>query len=198
MEDRDAESDDGDNATALGRVSDQPAFQPQPNVFSHPPPPIPQRSNSSHAAIPSNPHSGFTRPSFTHRSQTRVPRSGPSFMSAAAREDNDAALRASLTTLLSCAAAARGLPKTAEEAEAQRAASHGIGPSDQPVELRLIPESELMEDSPLQQTPVMPASRKRAAGSKSPRELRRQINLSVPPQGVAAHERRRRRRQLLV
>lgn len=145
-EDSDAESDDGDNATALGRVSDQPVFRPQPNAFSHPPSHLSQRSNSSNAAIPSNPHSDFTRPSFSHRSQTRVHRGGPAFMSAAAREDNDAALRASLTTLLSCAAAARRLPKSKEEMESRQQGSDGVGPSDQPMELRLVPESELMDE----------------------------------------------------
>jgi hypothetical protein len=151
-----SESDDGDNATALGRASDRPpVFRPQPNAFSHPPAYIHQRSHSTNTAIPSHPHSGFTRPSFSQRSQTRVHRSGPNFMSPSAREDNDAALRASLTTLLSCAAAARGLPKSKEEAEAQRAAANGVGPSTQPVELRLVPESELLHESP----PAQPSPR---------------------------------------
>ncbi|KFA78135.1 hypothetical protein S40288_01403 [Stachybotrys chartarum IBT 40288] len=141
----DADSDDGDNATALGRASDRPVFRPQPNAFSHPPSHLSQRSYSASSAVPSHPHSGFTRPSFSQRAQTRVHRGGPNFMSPSAREDNDAALRASLTTLLSCAAAARGLPKTKEEMEAQRAAGNGVGPSNQPMELRLVPESELME-----------------------------------------------------
>lgn len=70
-------------------------------------------------------------------------------MSPSVREDNDAALRASLTTLLSCAAAARGLPKSKEEAEARRASRSGVAPSAQPMELRFMPESELMqEDAP--------------------------------------------------
>ncbi|PHH70848.1 hypothetical protein CDD83_5331 [Cordyceps sp. RAO-2017] len=105
----DADSDDGDDATALGRASDRPVFRPQPNAFSHPPSShAPRRSHSATSAIPPHPHGAFSRPSFSQRSQTRVQRN---FMSpSSAREDNDAALRASLTTLLSCAAAARGLP----------------------------------------------------------------------------------------
>ena len=168
LDDSDADSDDADNATALGRVSDRPVFHPQPNAFSHPSH-LTQRSNSSNAAIPAHPHGDFRRPSFSRRSQTRVHRGGPSFMSAAAQEDNDAALRASLTTLLSCAAAARRLPKSKEEAEARRAGSDGVGPSDRPVELRLIPESELMEGPGQPQSPPAPlASRKRSSPAKSP------------------------------
>lgn len=166
--DSDVDSDDGDNATALGgRVSDRPVFRPQPNAFSHPPS-QPRRSYSTNAAMPPHPHSGFTRPSFSQRSQTRVHRGGPNFMSPSAREDNDEALRASLTTLLSCAAAARGLPKTREEAEAQRAARNGVGPSNQPVDLRLVPEAELMDEQPPcgQADPVDP--RKRSTPTRFP------------------------------
>ncbi|KAG5979769.1 hypothetical protein E4U55_004771 [Claviceps digitariae] len=156
-----AESEsDGDDATALGRAtSDRPVFRPQPNAFSHPPPSsvhrARQRSHSTTttttttttSGMQPHPHSGFTRPSFSQRTQTRVHRGGPSFMApSAVREDNDAALRASLTTLLSCAAAARGLPKSKEEREAWRASRNGVGPSDQPMELRFMPESELMQE----------------------------------------------------
>ncbi|KAJ4855180.1 uncharacterized protein T069G_10738 [Trichoderma breve] len=139
MEDSDGESD-GDEGTALGGAQNQTGFRPQPNAFSHPP--SHQRSYSSNAAMSPHPHGDFTRPSFSQRSHTRVQR-GPSFMSPSVREDNDAALRASLTTLLSCAAAARGLPKSKEETEAQRAAQSGVGPSSQPMELRFVPEKDL-------------------------------------------------------
>ncbi|RGP65686.1 hypothetical protein FLONG3_9189 [Fusarium longipes] len=173
--DSEAESD-GDNVTALGRVSDrsadQPVFRPQPNAFTHP---STQRRDSAPAiptAPPPHPHNGLTRPSFTQRSQTRPHRAGPSFMSPAVREENDAALRASLTTLLSCAHAARALPKSKEEAEAQRTASAGVGPSSQPMELRLVPESELSQESPRPRRAQRPAApsppRKRAGRSRSP------------------------------
>ncbi|KAM0564181.1 hypothetical protein ACHAPJ_000390 [Fusarium lateritium] len=171
--DSEAESD-GDNVTALGRVSDQPTdqpvFRPQPNAFTHP---STQRRDSAPAipsAPPPHPHNGLTRPSFTQRSQTRPHRAGPSFMSPAVREENDAALRASLTTLLSCAHAARGLPKSKEEAEAQRAASAGVGPSNQPMELRLVPESELSTEPPRRaQRPAAPSPpRKRGSHTRSP------------------------------
>ncbi|EXK47883.1 hypothetical protein FOMG_01084 [Fusarium oxysporum f. sp. melonis 26406] len=171
--DSEAESD-GDNVTALGRVSDQPTepvFRPQPNAFTHP---STQRRDSA-PAIPSapppppHPHNGLTRPSFTQRSQTRPHRAGPSFMSPAVREENDAALRASLTTLLSCAHAARGLPKSKEEAEAQRTANAGVGPSSQPMELRFVPESELSTEPRRVQRPAGPSPpRKRGSPARSP------------------------------
>ncbi|KAL7761684.1 hypothetical protein ACKLNR_008219 [Fusarium oxysporum f. sp. zingiberi] len=170
--DSEAESD-GDNVTALGRVSDQPTepvFRPQPNAFTHP---STQRRDSA-PAIPSappppQPHNGLTRPSFTQRSQTRPHRAGPSFMSPAVREENDAALRASLTTLLSCAHAARGLPKSKEEAEAQRTANAGVGPSSQPMELRFVPESELSTEPRRAQRPAGPSPpRKRGSPARSP------------------------------
>jgi hypothetical protein len=167
----DDDSDDGDNATALGqRPPDQPVFRPQPNAFTHPQGYVPHRSQSSGAAMPGHPHGGFTRPSFSQRAQTRVHRGGPHFMSPSAREDNDAALRASLTTLLSCAAAARGLPKTREEAQAERTAGHGVGPSNQPVGLRLVPESELMaESSPLAAQMTSTPSKQRSTPRSSSR-----------------------------
>ena len=88
-------------------------------------------------------------------------------MSTNVREDNDAALRASLSTLLSCAAAARGLPKSKEEAEAQRMGSAGVGPSSQPMDLRLVPESELMHDAPPRAQAQKPSPQKRGSPSAS-------------------------------
>lgn len=64
-----------------------------------------------------------------------------------AYQDNDAALRASLTTLLSCAAAAKNLPGkrnvAAEPSSGEPVMGAGVGPGSQPMELRLVPESEL-------------------------------------------------------
>lgn len=64
--------------------------------------------------------------------------------------DNDAALRASLTTLLSVAAAARGRTKGTDKSQGDRA---DTATGNQPVELRLIPESELLGD-PHNSTPA--------------------------------------------
>lgn len=152
-QDAGAETDDDDeNATALGRVSDHPDFRPQPNAFSHPPAHLGHRGHSTNSSLPTHPHAGVSRPALSHRSRTRVHRAQPNFMSPAYQADNDAALRASLTTLLSCAAAARGLPRSKDDAERSQlpTAQAGVGPSDQPVELLLVPEYELMrEDAPV-------------------------------------------------
>ena len=83
------------------------------------------------------------------------------------REDNDAALRASLTTLLSCAAAARGL-KAKEEVETRRLGGDGVGPSDQPMGLRLVPESELMEEAGPARPGSTPSPRTRKSPARSP------------------------------
>ncbi|KAK1690826.1 hypothetical protein BDP55DRAFT_724421 [Colletotrichum godetiae] len=161
------DSDDSDEiATALGRVSDDPVFRPHPNAFSHPPSGLDRRHSAS-SAIHQHPHSGV-RPALSQRSQTRVSRGPPNFMSPAYQADNDAALRASLTTLLSCAAAARGLPKYKDtERQGAPPAHAGVGPSSQPVELRLMPESELMAERPTQPQTASPSKSPAARPSRT-------------------------------
>ncbi|KAB5579946.1 hypothetical protein GE09DRAFT_1212408 [Coniochaeta sp. 2T2.1] len=131
--------DDDENSTALGvgrgRPSTSPTFRPQPNAFSHPPSHLHRHSTSS--AIPQHPSS--SRPSMAARAHTR-PNRASNFMSPSYQADNDAALRASLTPLLSCA---RALPKKETEHHAPPA-----GSSTQPLNLRFAPESELMGASP--------------------------------------------------
>ncbi|KAJ4405293.1 hypothetical protein N0V85_004714 [Neurospora sp. IMI 360204] len=145
--DSEDDSDDDENATALGRPTNtaQGAFRPQPNAFSHPPS---YMMHHHHSASPSHPYHPPTqsRPSMPTRSQTRSHRASHNFMSPALQADNDAALRASLTTLLSCAAAARGLPKREEASPGPTGT--GVMPSSQPMEFRLVPESELMAEGP--------------------------------------------------
>lgn len=132
------EDDDDENATALGRRPSEP-FHPQPNAFSHPPSHLLHR-HSTGSTAPQH----HRRPSFTRRANTRSGRA-PDFMSPNYQADNDAALRASLTTLLSCAAAVRSPPRDGEkELSEQRAPAN----SNQPVALRFAPESELMAPSP--------------------------------------------------
>ncbi|GAW14564.1 hypothetical protein ANO14919_039670 [Xylariales sp. No.14919] len=133
-----SDEDDDENATALGRRPSEP-FRPQPNAFSHPPSHLLHRHSAS-SATPQ--HS--RRPSFTRRSHTRADRA-PNFMSPTYQADNDAALRASLTTLLSCAAAARSIPRDGEKELRERAAPVN---SNQPVALRFAQESELIAPSP--------------------------------------------------
>ena len=159
--DTDSEDDDDENSTALGtRGTGDYVFRPEPNAFSNPPSAISRRRSS--AATSSAPN----RPAMSHRSQTRVP-CQPDYMSPAYQADNDAALRASLTTLLSCAAAARGLNKSKEEERHGPSPGAPAGTSNQPMELRLVPESELGNESP-QQAQAVSASPRPQSDSPSP------------------------------
>jgi hypothetical protein len=153
-------SDEDDASTALGmRVSSSP-FVPQPNVFSHP---------------PASQDPAWTRPVERHRSQTSevsnssrqtaIRRSSQASIRTARRHsqqhspynmispsyqaDHDAALRSSLSTLLSCAAAARGLPKSDPQP------SPPPGPSRaRPASFRLVSESIAMGDEMTEEPPT--------------------------------------------
>ncbi|OJD19803.1 hypothetical protein AJ78_00303 [Emergomyces pasteurianus Ep9510] len=137
-------SDEDDNSTALGLNSNPPAFTPQPNAFSHPPASQTQRSIpagfvANTVSAPSNLRTGIRRNS---RSSVRSARhvrqqqqhSPYNMISPSYQADNDAALRASLSTLLSCAAAARGLPKRDSQPPTTTE-------KPEPSAFRLVPES---------------------------------------------------------
>lgn len=143
-------SDEDDNSTALGTQINTSRFVPQPNVFSHPPisrnpswtRATEQRrsepseiSNSSHRTVVPRNTQASVRPNRSVRRPEHQQHSPYSMISPSHHADHDAALRASLSTLLSCAAAARGLPKSEPQ---QSPAS----PSrEQPSSFRLVPES---------------------------------------------------------
>ncbi|KAI1828159.1 hypothetical protein F4861DRAFT_535581 [Xylaria intraflava] len=153
-----SDEDDDENATALGRQPSEP-FRPQPNAFSHPPSHLTHRHTTS-SSLPQ--HS--RRPSFSRRSHTRFDRRAADFMSPNSQADHDAALRASLSTLLRCAAAARSLPKDGEKELPTRPGP--VGGSAQPVALRFAPESELMAPSP---PPAPPRGPGQPANTTPPR-----------------------------
>lgn len=137
-----SDSEDDDEGTALGRPTPQP-FRPQPNAFSHPPSQLNQRSHSTTSAIPIH-HPGSRPAPVPYRSHNRMRND---FRSPSYQADKDEALRASLTTLLSCAAAAKSLPgrrgNVAGPSSGEPMMGAGVGPSSQPMELRLVPESDL-------------------------------------------------------
>jgi len=160
----DSDSDDDDDGTALGPASSPtPVFRPQPNAFSHPPSHMLNHSSAAASRSSSYPYSQSapsSRP-VHYRSHNNSRRSPPDFLSPSYQADNDAALRASLTTLLSCAAAARSLPKyntatntnnnnnnpaTISDDERRALGAAILPPTTQPMELRLVPESELMAE----------------------------------------------------
>ncbi|EME89306.1 uncharacterized protein MYCFIDRAFT_201874 [Pseudocercospora fijiensis CIRAD86] len=169
--------DDDENRTAINHpIRNDDCFTPLPNAFSHPPSGQPR-----HASQPV-PGSYFpsTRPSLTNRPSTRhsmpasfearrhshIPQNplSPSFNAAA---EHDEALRASLSSLLSVAAAARGLPKSNVKQPTQTAPprSNRIDPAT----FRLVPESALTTSSPpqLQEPTFKPTLRRLSTDSTS-------------------------------
>ncbi|GAB7342467.1 hypothetical protein MBLNU457_g0668t1 [Dothideomycetes sp. NU457] len=137
--------DEDENRTAVNDPL-QNCFTPQPNAFSHPP------QTMHHASEPGSyfPTNRPVRPSTRHSypvHETRVQHSpfnaiSPSHNAAA---HHDAALRASLSNLLSYAAAARNLSKPKQQPTQPPARPNT---RIEPNTLRLIPESELPGASP--------------------------------------------------
>lgn len=139
----DADEDDG-NSTALGVNYVEPVFTPQPNAFSHPPQPSTTRnappSESRNSYFPASRETQSR--AAAHSFPDQRPRSHTPYnvISPSHQADHDAALRASLSTLLSCAAAARGLPKRDQTAQNVRRPSN----RQDPLSLRMVPERELI------------------------------------------------------
>lgn len=159
-----SEDDDEDtSSTALGVTNTEPVFTPQPNAFSHPPsstrqtPQAPVPGSYFPAPRMSTSRSAPQRHSYpSQRSRHHTPYN---MISPSYQADHDAALRASLSTLLSCAAAARGLPK-------RDTAANGAGASNraEPSTMRMVPESVVMGEENTQHTQASP---RRPSGSSS-------------------------------
>ena len=158
---QDETADDDDTSTALGTGNTDKVFTPQPNAFTHPP--SAQQGPIPDSYFPAAP--GFTqeRPSnertITQRSYQRQNQSRYRAHASSYQPDHDAALRASLTTLLSCAAAVR--PKGPDA----RPAAPTSRPSAQATALRLVPESEL-------ENPTRPRSRRTSSPKQTKRKSR--------------------------
>ncbi|KAL5121392.1 hypothetical protein ACEQ8H_000860 [Pleosporales sp. CAS-2024a] len=134
----------GENATAVNYPRSRRQFEPRPNAFSHPSNQPPIRSQSG-TVYP--PRRGPTRPSASLRQH-----SYPQHTAASAAPDHDEALRASLSTLLSAAAAVRGLPKPGQP-RTQQSGSSRLDPTT----LRLVPESVVLGHVP-EESSVAPSS----------------------------------------
>ncbi|KIW20858.1 hypothetical protein PV08_01436 [Exophiala spinifera] len=160
---QDEAADDDDTSTALGVGTMDKVFTPQPNAFSHPP--SSQQRTIPDSYFPPAPASAEDRPSnqrtITQRSYQRQTQSRQRTYTSSYQPDHDAALRASLTTLLSCAAAVR--PKGLEPRPGAASAAAPVSrPSAQPTSLRLVAECEI--DSP---------SRPRPKRTSSPKQTKR-------------------------
>ncbi|KAJ5594418.1 uncharacterized protein N7459_000626 [Penicillium hispanicum] len=183
--DETSSDDEDDTSTALGMGISPSPFVPQPNVFSHPPHTQdpswtrPGESRRSQPSVLSNSsrRTAIRRDSYpSARSSRRSHQSQHSpynMISPSYHADHDAALRASLSTLLSCAAAARGLPKP----DPQPAPS---GPSGavQPSTFRLVGESVAMGEESDGEPPSSPRYTETSPAAGPPR--RRQPHAVAP------------------
>lgn len=161
------EDDDDGNSTALGVLTSEPVFTPQPNAFSHPP----QAYTAGHARsletrasyFPAHRTSPHRRPAHSSPSRTRISHTPYNMIAPSHTADPDAALRASLSTVLSCAAAARGLPKRAHPST-QRATTGTTNEVD-PSALRLVPESAISASAAPPPLPPRPSVRHRTSAN---------------------------------
>ncbi|MBA7495349.1 hypothetical protein ES702_05931 [subsurface metagenome] len=151
------EEDDSHTALDLPMI-ERNVFTPQPNAFSHPP-----QSRSVPASNTELPNSYFSPqppPASSHRiPSNRVPtiqRPTISRPPSHITPDHDAALRASLTTLLSCANAVRK----------DREPIPVVPRSTQPTTLRLVPESQLNARSPSRSPKLVPKRRSRESSKE--------------------------------
>lgn len=187
------DEEDDDASTALGMGISPSPFVPQPNVFSHPPSindPSWMRPNEPRCSQPSALSTSSRRtatrrdsypPSARARRSQQSQHSPYNMISPSHHADHDAALRASLSTLLSCAAAARGIPKP----ETQPLAP-SPGPA-QPASFRLVGESVAMGD----ESGDGPSSRYTETSPSVGVPRRRQPRAVVSPGPPAAKAKRR-------
>lgn len=127
--------DDDENSTAVNYPRNTP-FHPQPNAFTHGPHTRPRvaRTGSYSSTGPNVRGSTAQRHSYASGQQ----HSPYNVISPSYRADHDEVLRASLNTLLSLGAAARGLPKSGQQIHTAPAQpSSRIEPSS----IRMVPES---------------------------------------------------------
>lgn len=194
------DDDDDENSTAVGIISNEPVFTPQPNAFTHPP------QGSTTRQI----HTAETRTSYFHTQRTATHRpTARSYPTQRARShtpynvispshqaDHDAALRASLSTLLSCAAAARGLPKREQPSQPAVRPLNAIEPST----LRMVPESVLLREEAARPRPIARRStltdsssalsmqdkgKRKASTSRERREKRKKRRGGIEDMGVS-------------
>lgn len=146
------ESSDDENRTAINYPIHSGGFTPQPNAFTHPPSVGHTRNASqpvpgSYFPSPSSrPPTRRSLPSQDHSSINHLPQNilSPSYNAAAHHEE---ALRSSLNTLLSCAAAARNLTKPNAKVLPQQTQPSARGNRVDPMSFRLIPESALPQQT---------------------------------------------------
>jgi hypothetical protein len=158
------EDDDDENATAVNYPRSRRQFEPRPNAFSHPSNQQPIRSQSGTVYPPRRNPSRPSAPIRQHSCPQQTPYN--------TTPDHDEALRASLSTLLSAAAAVRGLPKPGQP-RMQQPSSSRIDPST----LRLVPESVALGDI-LEESSAAPSSPRTSSSTPSERSKRKDVRSS--------------------
>lgn len=166
MSEREEDDEDDENATAVNYPRSRRQFEPRPNAFSHPSNQPPIRSQSG-TVYP--PRRNATRPATALR-QHSYPERTPH--TAAAPSDHDEALRASLSTLLSAAAAVRGLPKPGQP-RSQQPGSSRVDPTT----LRLVPESVALGGI-TEESSVGPSSPRTSSSGPSDTSKRKDVRSS--------------------
>jgi hypothetical protein len=172
MSERETDDDD-ENATAVNYPrSTRREFQPRPNAFSHPSSQQTIRSQSGTVYTPRR----NTRP--TGQRQHSYPQHNPyNPVAPNYQPDHDEALRASLSTLLSAAAAVRGLPKPGQP-RVNPPASTRVDPAS----LRMVPESVALGNIS-EETASTPCSVSTSPSEKSKRK-------ATPPPRSSSKDRR--------
>lgn len=163
-EDEEQEAEENHNHNhqerAHGTASSIQCFTPQPNAFSHPPPPATRHSEpvpGSYFPASSRTNQLSSTPRHSYPSDTRRETHTPyNVLAPNSAVDHDTLLRDSLSTLLSCAAAARGVPKSTRT---QPKRADVIEPST----LRIVPEKAFLSPQLLS----MPTDRSAPTSSRS-------------------------------
>ncbi|KAF2705229.1 hypothetical protein K504DRAFT_471718 [Pleomassaria siparia CBS 279.74] len=177
----DEDEDDDENATAVNYPrSTGRQFEPRPNAFSHPPTHA-VRAESGARPRPRRPavRSANQRHSFPQHSPYNTV--SPNF-----QPDHDEALRASLSTLLSAAAAVRGLPKPGQTRTSQASTSSRVDPTS----LRLVPESVALGD--ITEDSSNPVSSNPSPSISSPTSSDKSKRKASPPTNVRSSSKDRR------
>lgn len=180
----DEDEDDDENATAVNYPrSTGRQFEPRPNAFSHPP--TAEHAIRSETGTSSMPRRPAARPSSQHHSFPQHPpcnAASPNY-----QPDHDEALRASLSTLLSAAAAVRGLPKPGQTRISMSSFSNRVDPTS----LRLVPESVALGDI-AEDTNSTRMSSRGSPSLASPTSSDKSKRKASPPTNVRSNSKDRR------
>ena len=166
------QTSDDENATAINMPRGEHCFTPQPNAFSHPPSSnrasAPQQSMNSYFA--QRPSRQQARASYSGREQ----HSPYNVISPSHQADHDAALRASLSTLLSAAAAVRGLPKPSKPATQSNTRQVSNNQVD-PMSIGLMPESAIYGTSAPKPSTLVASRTAEASSSAAVDKAKRKV-----------------------